>query len=34
MKNGEVVLIDNFAEKINGQVYFLGFFFNSKTFYD
>ena len=25
MKNGEVVLIDNFVEKIGGQVYFLGF---------
>jgi len=34
-KNGEVVLIDNFVEKIEGQVYFLGKkFVNSEAFYD
>ena len=35
MKNGEVVLIENFVEKIDGQVYFLGKkFLNSETLYD
>jgi hypothetical protein len=35
MKNGEVVLIHNFVEKIDGQIYFLGKkFLNSETLYN